>query len=255
MDFLLWSDRLFEKLGVGQSFASKSRSPDYALHVDGDVFIEGQFNALGDIQFGGNLGLNDIVVSGDLLANGSGIFASGINVSGDSVFSGSLNSNGDISVGGDLNTSGDIYIDSKIIHTNDTDTYIEFSGEQVSIVAGSDNSVTINDEEIDFKINGVSQASVDSSGRLSVNTSNPLGNLSVSGDSYLEKLYITGSDGSWQQLVPRGYDEAVNFSTNLLSGQTIYEIDFPKTFGSKPLIYSNLQMTRLTLFYFLIHLT
>jgi hypothetical protein len=231
----------FEKLGVGQSFANKSRNPDYALHVDGDVFIEGQFNALGNIQFGGNLGLNDIVISGDLFANGSGVFASGINVSGDSVFSGSMNNDGNTSVGGNLNVSGDILIDSKIVHTNDPDTYIEFSGEQVSIVAGSGNSITINDEEIDFKINGVSQTSVDSSGRLLVNTSDPLGNLSVSGDSYLEKLYITGSDGSWQRLTPRGYDEAVNFSTNLLSGQTVYEIDFPKTFGSQPLLYSNLQ--------------
>ena len=231
----------FEKLGVGESFASKSRNPDYALHVDGDVFIEGQFNALGNIQFGGNLGLNDIVVSGNLLANGSGVFASGLNVSGDSIFSGSLNNDGDISVGGDLNVSGDIFVGNKISHTNDVDTYIEFSGEQVSIVAGSGNSIVINDEEIDFKINEISQASIDSSGRLLVNTSNALGNLSVSGDSYLEKLYITGSDGSWQQLTPRGYDEAVNFSTNLLSGQTVYEIDFPKTFGGQPLVYSNLQ--------------
>ena len=52
---------------------------------------------------------------------------------------------------------------------------------------------------------------------------------------------MTGSDGGWEVVAPKGYDESVYFSTNLNSGRRIYEIDFPKTFGTEPVVHATLK--------------
>jgi len=229
----------FEKLGVGSGFADKSREPQYALHVEGDVCIEGQLNALGEIEFQGNLGLNDTVISGDLYVDGSGVFGSGLNVTGNSNIVGSLDVSGSGSFGGDLDVAGDISIGEKILHVDDDDTYIQFAPDQISLSATGSN-ITINDSEISFSISGEKKVFVDEFGRFAVNTDTPLGELSVSGDAYVEKLYVTGQNGGWEQIVPKGYDETIHFETNLISGQDTYEIDFPKTFGSIPTVHATL---------------
>jgi len=231
----------FEKLGIGPNFVNKTREPDYALHVEGDVFIEGEFNALGNMRFGGSLGLNDITASGDLHVGGSGLFSSGVQINGDCGLIGDLNVQGNAEINGDLNVSGDISLSNKIIHSGDEDTYIKFSGDQISIVAGAGGQILIDENQINFKTEGQTRALVDSSGRFSINNDTPMGNLSVSGSSFLEELYITGSQGEWVQLLPKGNDESINFSTNLISGQDTYEIDFPKTFGTEPVIHATLK--------------
>ena len=230
----------FEKLGVGSAFADKTREPEYDLHVQGDVCIEGEFNALGEIQFGGNLGLNDVTVSGDLFVGGSGTFDSGIHVSGDANFSGNFEVAGTGNFSGDFNVSGDIGVGNKIFHVGDEDTFIQFEQDSVTLQAGT-SKVAITDQELEMVVGGDKKFFVDDQGRLAINTNDVLGDLSMSGDAYVEKLYVTGQHGAWEPLVPKGYDESVHFSTNLIGGQTTYEIDFPKTFGSTPVVHATLQ--------------
>ena len=230
---------LFEKLGIGSGFADKTRVPEYALHVEGDVCIEGELNALGEIEFGGDLGLNDVTVSGDLFVGGSGVFNSGLHVSGDANFSGSVEVAGTGNFGGDLNVTGDVYVENKIAHVGDDDTYIQFSDNQVAIKA-TGSSVVIG-ESIEFSVSGDKKLVVDSDGRLLINSDTALGQLSMSGSAYVDELYITGQNGGWEKLVPKGYDESVHFTTNLIGGETTYEIDFPKTFGSTPVVHATLQ--------------
>ena len=230
---------LFEKLGIGSGFADKTRTPEYALHVEGDVCIEGELNALGEIEFGGNLGLNDVNVSGDLFVGGSGVFNSGLHVSGNANFSGSIDVVGTGNFGGDLNVTGDIYVENKIAHVGDDDTYIQFSDNQVAIKA-TGSSVVVG-ESIEFSVSGDKKLVVDSDGRLLINSDTALGQLSMSGSAYVDELYITGQNGGWEKLVPKGYDESVHFTTNLIGGETTYEIDFPKTFGSIPVVHATLQ--------------
>lgn len=229
----------FEKLGIGSGFADKTREPEYDLHVEGDVCIEGEFNALGEIQFGGNLGLNDVTVSGDLFVGGSGIFDSGIHVSGDANFSGNFEVAGTGNFSGEFNVSGDIGVGNKIFHVGDEDTFIQFEQDTVTLQAGT-SKVEISDQQLDMVVDGDRKFFVDDQGRLAINTNDVLGDLSMSGDAYVEKLYVTGQHGAWEQLVPKGYDESVHFSTNLIGGQTTYEIDFPKTFGSTPIVHATI---------------
>ena len=233
------STGVFEKLGVGSGFANQSREPQYALHVEGDVCIEGQLNALGEIEFQGSLGLNDTTVSGDLYVDGSGVFGSGLNVTGNSNIVGQLEVAGTGDFGGDLSVSGDIGVGGTIYHVGDSDTYIQFDQDQIEIAA-TGSKISINNQEIAFFISGEKKVFVDELGRLAINTDTPLGELSVSGDAYVEELYVTGQNGGWEQVVAKGYDETVHFETNLISGNNKYAIDFPKTFGSTPTVHATL---------------
>ena len=229
---------VFEKLGIGSGFADKTRTPEYALHVEGDTFIQGEFRVLGGIEFDGGLQLDDITVSGNLSVSGSGVFDSGLHVNGGANFSGSIDILGTGNFDGDLNVTGDTYIGNKILHTDDEDTYIQFSDNQVAIKA-TGSSVVVG-ESIEFSVSGDKKLVLDSDGRLLINSDAALGQLSMSGSAYVEELYITGQNGGWEKLTPRGYDEAVHFSTNLIAGEDVYEIDFPKTFGSKPVVHATL---------------
>jgi len=227
----------FEKLGIGSGFANKTREPQYDLHVEGDVCIEGEFNAVGEIQFGGNLGLNDVTVSGDLFVGGSGVFDDGIHVSGDANFSGNFEVAGTGNFSGDFNVSGDIGVGNKILHVGDEDTFLQFEEDSLTLQAAT-SKIAISEQELEMVVSGDKKFFVDSQGRLAINTNDILGDLSMSGDAYVEKLYVTGQHGAWEELTPKGYDESVHFSTSLIGGQDTYEIDFPKTFGSIPTVHA-----------------
>jgi hypothetical protein len=231
----------FEKMGVGPNFANKSRQPTCDLHVEGDVCVEGKLNALGEISFSGALGVNDIDASGNLFVNGSGFFHSGLDVYADCEVSGDLNVQGYSNFAQDINVSGDLNVGHKIIHHQDDDTFISFEDNQITFQAGSGNKLSVSQDETAFYVSGEQKVGLNSSGQFSINTDSPIGDLSVSGDAYIEKVYITGSNGDWQQIIPQKYDESVNFTTNLIGGQEIYEIDFPKTFGAPPIVHASLR--------------
>tara|TARA_R110000824_G_scaffold265390_3_gene454306 strand:- start:1280 stop:3694 length:2415 start_codon:yes stop_codon:yes gene_type:complete len=59
---------------------------------------------------------------------------------------------------------------------------------------GSTDSVTISSYE------KLKLGSIESTGRVGIATDTPIGDLSVSGSTYSEKIFHTGSDGSWLQL-------------------------------------------------------
>lgn len=229
----------FEKLGVGTGFANKTRVPEYDLHVEGDVCIEGEFNVLGEIEFGGSLGLNDVSASGNLYVGGSGVFDQGLNVNGFVDISGDLSVEGTGTFGGDLNVSGDLFVENKIVHEGDTDTFIEFSQNSIDLQAGT-SKVSIADDKLEMIVGGEKKFFVDDQGRLAINNNDPIGDFSMSGSAYVQELYVTGQNGAWELLTPRGYDETVHFTTNLLSGESNYTIDFPKTFGSTPTVHATL---------------
>lgn len=229
----------FDRLGIGSSFKDKARNPAYNLHVDGDVFIEGQLNTTGTIEFQGDIGINNVLASGNLIVEGSGIFYSGAQVVGDATVSGDLTANGDATIHGNLDASGDFYVGENIIHEGDLDTRIQFAIDSLDISA-TGSKISIDEQSIDFYVSGEKKVFVDQSGRLGVNTDTALGDLTVNGDAYVSELYVTGQNGGWDKVVPRGYDESVNFTTNLIAGNDAYEIDFPKTFGSPPVVNASL---------------
>ena len=230
----------FGKLGIGTGFQNKSRDPEYDLHVEGDVFIEGSFTTLGGLELGGDLQLNDVIVGGNLLTKGSGIFESGIDVNGDANISGSLSVLGSGTISGDLNISGDMMVASKISSLEHPNTFVEFGQDSLTLQADT-SKISINEQEIEMVVSGDKKFFIDDLGRLSINNDSPTGDFSMSGEAYIEELYITGQDGEWERLVPKGYDESVNFSTDLISGRTDQLISFPKTFGSAPRVSATLE--------------
>lgn len=232
---------VFEKIGVGPNFANKTRSPQYALHVEGDTLIEGEFTVDGALEFQGGLGVNDINASGNLTVEGDVYFNQNLNVLNNIDVSGNLSVDGDTTFKQDVTVSGDLNIGNKITHNNDQDTFVEFTEDQISINAGLQNKLLISQDEIEFHVGGEKKSFIDNQGRFGVNTDSPLGELTVGGDAYVENIYVTGQNGGWEKITPKGYDEAVNFTANLNQGQDTYQINFPKTFGVIPTVNATLK--------------
>lgn len=68
-----------------------------------------------------------------------------------------------------------------------------------------------------------------------------LDGVNVSGDAFLENVFIKSEDGEWNK-VSRGSDESVSFVTPLAAGSDSYKIDFPKTFGEPPAVTLSLEV-------------
>jgi len=88
---------------------------------------------------------------------------------------------------------------------------------------------------------GLKVGHLTNTGQATVKTSTPIGDLSVSGSTYSEEVYITGIDGSWERVGVQGHDQASSFNTSLSAGSSIYAINFPKTFGSAPVVNATVQ--------------
>ena len=143
----------FEKLGVGSGFANKTRAPEYDLHIEGDACIEGEFNVLGEIDFSGIFGLNDVSISGDLYVGGSGVFDQGLNVNQDVNISGNLEVVGTGNFGGDLSVSGDLFVENKIIHAGDIDTFIQFDQNSIELQAET-SKISISEDKLEMVVGG-----------------------------------------------------------------------------------------------------
>lgn len=232
---------VFQKIGIGQSFVDKIREPQYALHVEGDALIEGEFTVDGAIQFEGGLGVDNVNASGNIVVDGDVFFNKNLSVANNIDVSGNLSVSGHTVVQQGATVSGDLNIGGKIIHDNDEDTFIEFLENSVSVNAGVGNKILVSEDEIEFHLGGNKNSFIDNQGRFAINTGDALGELTVGGDAYVENLYITGQNGGWEKVSPKGYDEATNFTTNLNGGQDTYTINFPKTFGSIPTVNATLK--------------
>ncbi len=66
------------------------------------------------------------------------------------------------------------------------------------------------------------------------------GEINLTGDAYLENVYVTGEDGVWAA-VKAGSDEVTSYKTRLTEGSNHYVIDFPKSYGSAPVLSLSLE--------------
>jgi hypothetical protein len=222
----------FDSVGLGVNFANKTRSPEYDVHVEGDINIEGNFASEGDLVFDGDSRFNNVIVSGNLTAHGGVLFESGLSASGD------------VDITGSISVSGDLNISNKISQVDNPDSYIELSGSSLKIAADANNYIHLNEQQnkgLDVVVSGEKKFSINESGQVAINTDTNSGTLTVAGDAYLENLYVTGSNGSFEKVFAKSYDESMQFTTNLNPGRAIYEIDFPKTFGTIPTVHVGLQ--------------
>ena len=108
----------------------------------------------------------------------------------------------------------------------------EFEGGRSSSIL-LDNS---SDKSIKFYVDEDEEAiSITESGSFGVNSENPFGELSMSGDAYITHV-DTYIHGNWRHVYPGEEDESVCYSTSLPEGEDSYLINFPKTFVGEPVL-------------------
>ena len=236
---------LFENIGVGSGFANKTSEPQHTLHVVGDSFFEGNILATGDISFLGDVAIQGAAIQGgDLSITGNSFFKNGVITQGNLYLSGDYNQTGNAFIDGNVELTENLYVGEKIIHHKYEDTFIQLSDDRIDLQAGGGTKVTLSEaaeDFISFDVNTQEKARITNNGFLGINTTTPIGVLSVSGDAYIENLYVTGLAGEWKRVFPNSQDEPISFSTNLLQGVQSHKIDFPKTFDESPIVNVTLQ--------------
>jgi hypothetical protein len=220
------------------------------FYQTGDLYRKGDSNLVGDISQTGNSRLigdtfrsGETNLIGDVNLTGNTVAIGDIYRSGDSFQVGDHTQTGDVLIYGDETVTGDIYLGEYLYHLDDEDTHLRFTDNSMELSAGAESKIIISDLEdstIQFFTSGEEQARINKQGFLAVNNTTPLGELSVTGDSYLECAFTTGQDGQWERIFG-GSDEVVSFVTPILGGQDVYKIDFPKTFGETPAISISLE--------------
>jgi len=247
-------------------------SGDYSITGDstrvGDVRMEGDYRLTGDFtqtgysnRYGDQLVIGDITHTGyhrqkgDFYRIGESNFVGDFSVTGDSLMVGDVKTEGNYyltgdftqtgnsTIFGDERVTGDVHIGEYIYHYQDEDTFIKLDEDQISLTAGGDSEILISESDSDFisfSTSGEEQMRIDNSGFVGINTVDTLGELSVTGSSYLEKAYTTGEDGRWERIFG-GSDEVVSFVASLNKGSDNFYLDFPKTFGEKPALTLSLE--------------
>jgi len=255
-------------LAIGDTFLSGNlgQTGDYYALGDyyriGDSRLSGNAYQTGDLYRKGNTNLvgnvsqtGDTVLIGDTLRSGETNLLGNVNVtgdtfaigdiyrSGDSFQNGDHTQTGDVKIYGDETVTGDIYLGEYLYHLDDKDTHLQFQDDQLKLQAGGDVRIILEEHDSDaiqFFTSGEEQARINNQGFVAINNTTPIGELSVTGDSYLECAFTTGQDGQWERIFG-GSDEVVSFVTPILGGQDSYKIEFPKTFGETPAITVSLE--------------
>ena len=105
------------------------------------------------------------------------------------------------------------------------------SGKAASIVMDNDLN-----KKIKFFVAEEEEAvSIIESGSFGVNSEEPFGQLSTSGDAYITHV-DTHIYEEWRHVYPGPEDETVCYSTNLEEGKESHLINFPKTFEGSPVL-------------------
>jgi hypothetical protein len=216
----------------------------------GDLYRKGDTNLTGDVfQTGNSVLVGNTLRSGqiNLIGNANitgNTFAIGdIYRSGDSFQNGDHTQTGDVKIYGDETVTEDIYLGEYLYHLDDKDTHLQFEDDQLKLQAGGDVKIILEQDEshaVKFLTSGEEQVQINKQGFVAINNTAPIGELSVTGDSYLECAFTTGQDGQWERILG-GSDEVVSFVTPILGGQDSYKIEFPKTFGEPPAITVSLE--------------
>jgi len=198
----------------------------------GNVNMRGDFWHTGDFHLIGNS-----FMTGDYSLVGTSYRV------GNTFLSGNRTQTGNSLIEGSETIAEDLYLGENLYHLGDADTFIQFTDNKISLTAGASTSISLderNGDNIIFYTSGVEQVRLSKEGFLGINTDAPIGELSVTGDAYLECLLTTGEDGKWERVFG-GSDEVVSFVTDLVGGSDAYKIDFPKTFGEKPAVTLSLE--------------
>ena len=111
-------DRDDPKFYIGSGANSSAASPDEWGYTDTSFFVSGAVGSRGTSTKGTAVFGGDLVASGNLLVSGTSLFESGLEV------------------------AGDISVDEKVIHRGDTNTYIKFTPDTISLVAKDNTFLT-----------------------------------------------------------------------------------------------------------------
>jgi hypothetical protein len=247
---------LYQNLGVGSNFFERRSDTDDTLDISGDsCFIEditqtGNRRQLGDLfQIGG------ISLSGDYFITGnSKIFGNTVQF-GDINFLGSFSQTGDNYTQGKKTITGNIDLGEYLYHHNDIDTFVRLRNHNIDLNAGSETKIQLqenngnDDDEMIFTTSGVEQMRLTQKGFLSINSSEPIGELSVSGKAFTQDGFIFDNPDKKFYKIFGGDDETVAFKTSLTNnlsessqvGQDEYKINFPKTFKTHPVVSVSLE--------------
>jgi len=206
---------LLENLRVGKPFYNRELDEStYNLHISGDTLMLGDARHTGHFrQEGDYLRFGDSVQVGNTVISGSKTYTK------------------------------DIYADEKIIHLNDEDTFLQLSNESINFTAGSSTKTELKEDsqEIIFHTSDENQAQINNTGFLSINNTDPIGELSVSGKAFVENIYRYDDFYKTFYRVYGGDSETVSFKHEIRPGNNEYKINLPKTFFDKPIISLSLE--------------
>lgn len=250
----------------------KSSILDNSVFLTGDQLISGEKTFADTCTFLGTTYINEIIditqtgdISGNNFVSTSGIFESiesnTLYVSGNSNFIGNLSHSGSYThegqfnligdvhqtgnayINGNQSVTGDIYLGGSIYSATNNDTYISFVDPKIELSANNDSKIILNElgnQDIKFITSGEQQMVINESGSIGINNSDPFGELCVSGESYLENLFVTGLNGEWKR-VYGGKDRTLTFVTELVPNNSSYTINFTEPFAASPVINISLE--------------
>ena len=226
--------------------------------MNGDFYLTGNFSQTGDRSLYGNeLILGDIThtgnerQNGDFYKIGNSDLLGEFRISGDSWRYGDLRMSGDFSITGDFTqlgnsfilgdkkTAGDIHVGEYIYHYEDQDTFIQFKNNEAHLEAGEDCKILLNESGsnyISLFTSGEEHARLTNEGLVAINNKTPIGELSVTGNSFLENVFVYDEFSKRFNKVFGGNDETVTFKTVIQGGLDKYHVNLPKTFKEKPIL-------------------
>ena len=126
-----------------------------------------------------------------------------------------------------------------------TNTFLRFTPNLFRLQAGGHTSIELDtnkSKNLSFstRFDEREVVSFTEEGAMGVMASDPMKDLSVSGDSFLENTFTTSNDGYWSNVFP-GDDESMAFTTDMFGGTDEYLINFPKTFYNPPVLSVSVQ--------------
>jgi hypothetical protein len=185
--------------------------------------------------------------------SGDSCFLGDITLTGDNFQEGDFSRIGDSSQIGFAHISGDkritenLYAQQNIFCLYDSDTFIKLKNEQIDIEAGANTRLNLIDDEDDrivFYTNNKEQMRLYKNPYLTVNNTEPMGELSVTGKAFIQDIFTYDHISKKFNRVYGGDDENITFSKKLRKGKDKYLIDLPKTFKEKPVMSVSLENTK-----------
>jgi hypothetical protein len=227
---------LFDNLTIGPSEFQEQADPSFALNVSGSTFFDGGFTISGDFLFNGVLNLNNNIIASAIISTGTASFEEDIYTVGQALHSGDFIQTGDMNIDGDLSVFSNLEIPENIYHLQDLDSNIAYTGNSITLSAGAENKIIIDDNinEISFTTNNQKNISISDNTDLKIATNLETGNLSVGNNSYIESIYIKGYNNFGK--LYSSSDKPFGFKTRLPQGVSEYTIALPRTYQDKPVL-------------------